>query len=421
MKLIKPSKINGSVEARPSKSLMQRAVAASMLAEGISAIRNPSFCDDSLAALGIAKKFGAKINKTPKKVEIRGINIKENLTSEKLRLDCQESGLCVRMFSPIAALFDKEIIITGKGSLLSRPVGMIEKPLTLLGATKCIAKNGFPPIEIKGPIKGGNIGVDGSISSQFLTGLLMALPLCENDSEIAISNLKSKPYIRMTLDVLDHFGIKVNADKSLREIHVDGNQKYKPCEFEIENDWSSAAFLLVAGAIAGKVELKGLNKDSEQADRSILAALKCAGALLEIKKNSVVVEKNNLQAFEFDISNCPDLFPALAVLACNCRGKSKIMGIERLRHKESNRAFILAQELKKMGAKINVFENHAEIKQSGMHFAKADSHNDHRIAMACSIAGLTSENGVRIIGEKCISKSYPEFFDDLKKIGADVL
>lgn len=420
MKLIKLSNVNGSVEARPSKSLMQRAVAAALLAEGTSRIENPSFCDDSLAALGIAKKLGAKINKTSKKVEITGIDIKENLTSEKLRLDCQESGLCMRMFSPIAALFDKEIIITGKGSLLSRPVNMIEKPLTLLGA-KCLTKNGFPPMEIKGPIKGGNIGVDGSISSQFLTGLLMALPLCENNSKITVSNLKSKPYIRMTLDVLDHFGIKVNADKSLREIQVDGNQKYKPCEFEIENDWSGAAFLLVAGAIAGRVELKGLNLDSEQADRSILAALKCAGALLEIKKNSVVVEKNNLQAFEFDISNCPDLFPALVVLACNCKGTSRIMGIERLKHKESNRAFILAQELKKMGAKINVFENHAEIKQSGMHFAKADSHNDHRIAMACSIAGLTSENGARIIGEKCVSKSYPEFFDDLKKIGADVL
>lgn len=411
MKWIKFSKINGSLSAPASKSMMLRATAAALLSKGQSLIENPSFCNDALTGLRIAEELGARLRREDRCVKITGGRfLQKNL------LNCQESGLCMRMFTPIAALDNRNIIVTGRGSLLSRPVSMMEEPLNTLGAS-CISTNGFLPLKVKGPIKGGEVKIDGSLSSQFLTGLLMALPLCEEDSEIGVENLKSKPYVAMTLALLNLFGISISYEENFEHFSIQGKQYYQNTTYTVEGDWSGASFLLVAGAICGQVEVLNLQKDSLQADKRILEALILAEAEISIKNNTVSVKKSDLKAFEFDATECPDLFPPLTALACYCSGKSLISGVERLRYKESDRAQALLSEFSKLGAKIRIIENRMEIEGPQLKGGNINSHNDHRIAMAGAVAGLNTENGVHIKGWECVSKSYPHFFEDLISIG----
>lgn len=410
MKFVQPSELNGKLKAPPSKSLMQRAVAASVLASGETAILNPCFCDDSYAALGIAKNLGKTITVKQGKVLLDG---EKNVMSK--RLNCNESGLSLRMFSAIAGLFDAELELTGQKGLLSRPVGVIEKPLKSLGV-KCGTNRGFAPVFVKGPMAGGSAAVDGSLSSQFLTGLLTALPSCSNDSELIVSNLNSKPYVEMTVSLLKKFKVKIRR-LGFEKFFIQANQEFKAPTLTIEGDWSSASFLLVGAAINGQITLSGLSKNSFQADKAVVGALKKAGAVVKQAENQVKVSKDSLNGFEFDATDCPDLFPPLIVLACNCRGKSVIYGADRLKFKESDRAKVLLGQFKKIGAKISINKSALEVIGSKIKGGTFDSYNDHRIAMAGAIAGLSSARGVKIIGEKCVSKSYPSFFKDMDSLG----
>jgi 3-phosphoshikimate 1-carboxyvinyltransferase len=319
------------------------------------------------------------------------------------------------MFTPIAALFGRETEITGKGSLLSRPVGMMEEPLAKLGAS-CKTNGGVPPLTVRGPIHGGKLQVDGSASSQFITGLLMALPLCEEGSELHVTNLKSKPYVEMTLALLEKFGVQVKHGKELDRFVIKGGQRYKPAAYTVEGDWSSAAFLLVAGATAGKVRVRGLDIASLQADRAIIDVLRLAGAEVGVENGEVVAGKSELNCFEFNAADCPDLFPPLAALACSCRGKSRIKGALRLKGKESDRADALVSEFTKIGGKVSASGDVMEIEGCALRGGTVDSHNDHRIAMACAVAALNSQKGVKIDGAECVAKSYPGFFGDLESL-----
>jgi 3-phosphoshikimate 1-carboxyvinyltransferase len=410
MKMINPSSFGGTLTAPPSKSMMQRAVAAAALSPGSSILLNPSFCDDALAALGIAEGLGADVSRESTKVRIKGGG-----KPKGHRLACGESGLCMRLFSPIAALFDRSFTLTGRGSLVARPVGTLEEPLKALGA-RCQTHRGFPPVAVRGPIRGGKVSVDGSMSSQVASGLLMALPLCPQDSVLTVSNLKSKPYLRMTLSLLKEFGIIIHHDEELSRFEIPGKQAYHSRTYRVEGDWSGGAFLLVAGAIAGRVKIRGLSGKSLQADRAILEALERAGTEVATERGAVTVEKSGLKAFEFDATDCPDLFPPLAALACHCRGRSLIQGTERLRHKESDRALALVREFRKMGALIRVQGGTMEVTGCRLKGGEVTSHQDHRIAMACAVAGLASEKGVRIRDWSCVGKSYPQFFDDLEAL-----
>jgi 3-phosphoshikimate 1-carboxyvinyltransferase len=249
-----------------------------------------------------------------------------------------------------------------------------------------------------------------------MSGLLMALPLCPQDSVLTVSNLKSKPYLRMTLSLLKEFGIIIHHDEELSRFEIPGKQAYHPRTYRVEGDWSGGAFLLVAGAIAGRVKVRGLNDKSLQADRAILEALERAGAKIHTEKDAVTVERSGLKAFEFDATDCPDLFPPLVALACYCKGKSVIRGTERLRHKESDRALALVSEFRKMGARIRVQGGTMEVTGGRLKGGEVSSRHDHRIAMACAVAGLASEKGVRIRNWSCVGKSYPQFFDDLEAL-----
>ena len=410
---IDPSPLKGTVKAPSSKSMTQRAIAAALLADGQSTIHNPSYCDDSLAAMSIAVGLGARIEPHSDKMIVDGTgNLRES------KLNCGESGLAIRMFSPIAALFPEKIILTGAISLRKRPMKMIEEALNQMGVS-CTSSGGFLPLTIKGPIKGGRCEIDGSVSSQLLTGLLMALPLAQEDSEIKVNDLKSKPYIEMTIQILKSFGVTIhNEDFSL--FRIPGNQKYIPYDYTVEGDWSGGAFLLVAGAINGELTITGLQKASRQSDMTILDALRDAGAKMKISDDSVWISHSPLKAFSFDATHSPDLFPPLTVLAAYCDGVSTIKGVTRLIHKESNRAEALRLEFGKLKIMIDIDGDIMSITGGKPEGAKVESHDDHRITMAMAVAALKASGRVYIRDSQCVGKSYPGFFDDLRTLGATV-
>lgn len=437
---IKPSKIDGRVEAPPSKSMMLRAVAAAGLASGRSRILNPSFCDDAQAALGIVEMLGADIQlTTPGSLEASPIPILRNFRSIAIKdetpepvtlavtggkitgggdLFCGESGFCMRLFTPIAALSAVERSLHGRESLAARPVGPVEDPLRSLGA-ECLTRKGFPPVRVRGPLRGGDCRIDAGLSSQFLSGLLFALPLAEKPSIVRVSALNSKPYVEMTRRVLKDFGVGIEADGN-REFFIDAPQNFRPREFRIEGDWSGAAFLLVAGAVAGRVRVSGLDLESSQADRHILSALEDCGARIGHAGGDVVVERTAMRAFHFDAVDCPDLFPPLAALACYCEGTSRIRGVHRLRAKESDRAAALAGEFSAAGADVGLEGDMLVIRGRPPAGGAARARGDHRIAMALAVAGLGAGSGIAVDGAECVSKSYPEFFRDLSRIGANI-
>lgn len=405
------SAISGKVMAPSSKSAMQRYIAGSLLAEGLSQIHLTSFCDDTRAAIAIAEDLGAEITISGNEVKIRG-----GFRPRTGEIFCGESGLSARMFTPIAALHDKEIIMNGEGSLLKRPFTMVEGPLETLGV-KISSNNGFLPLQIQGPMHGGELTADGSVSSQFITGLLMALPALAEDTLLIAEDLVSKPYIDLTISILKEFGVRVRNEE-YRKFTIAGRQKFKAGDFNVEGDWSGAAFLLVMGAIGGTVSVEGLDLKSTQADKAILDALILAGAKIDCHGNIVTVRHGNLRGFDFDISDCPDLAPPLAVLALASKGKTIMRGADRLASKESNRSKTLEENLNALGAKVINHGNLIEIEGGKMlKGGEADSFNDHRIAMALATTALFSESPVIIKGMECINKSYPGFVSDYRKIG----
>lgn len=410
---LEPSAIKGTLKAPASKSMTQRAIAAALLADGQSIIHNPSYCDDSLAAMSIAVGLGARVEPQVNELKING-----SAVLKEPKLNCGESGLAIRMFSPIAALYPAEIKMVGANSLKKRPMFMIEEALNQLGV-KCTSSGGFLPLTIEGPIVGGHCEIDGSVSSQLLTGLLMALPLAAGNSEIRVNNLKSKPYIDMTIQILKSFGISVeNRDYSL--FRIQGNQKYIPQSYTVEGDWSGGAFLLVAGAINGQLCVRGLRSDSMQSDKLIVNALENAGAHIISGENQIEITRSELKAFEFDATESPDLFPPLVALASYCEGISTIKGVSRLIYKESDRAKALQEEFSKMGIKIEINDDLMFVIGGKPQGARVESHDDHRIAMAIAVASLGATGKVSIRDSQCVAKSYPGFFDDLRRVGAVV-
>ena len=411
---VQRSKIAGEVVAPPSKSYAQRALAGALLAKGTTIIRNPSGSDDAKAAVEIIRQLGASVDDMGDHLVIKG-----GFNPKGQKLDCKEAGLSLRMFSPIAALADQTMMMNGTGSLLKRPVQMITDSLNQLGC-RCQSQDGFLPVWIKGPLKSGKAIIDGSVSSQLVTGLLMALPVIKGDSEITVNNLQSLPYIDMTINILKQFGISVTHHR-YETFRIPGKQKYHPVNLTVEGDWSGAAFLLVAGALAGSVTVSGLQSDSLQADRQILKALGNTGARIEASENKVTVSRDELRAFDFDATHCPDLFPPLVALAAHCNGISRIEGVGRLIHKESNRAKVLQEEFYKIGISMRVDGGNLYVTgPSLMKTGEVDSHGDHRIAMAAATVAMIARTPVKIAGSECVAKSYPGFYQDLKSLGGRI-
>lgn len=409
--IISSSAISGSITPPCSKSYAQRALAVALLADGESTIGNLELCDDTRSAIRCIEALGAEVTL----IDDSTIRVRGGLAPRTDRLHIGESGLATRLFTPIASLHNQPITINGEGTILYRPISMMIDPLRQLGV-EVRDGGGFLPIQVCGPMQGGEVAVDGSISSQFLTGLLLSLPMAQNDTTIYVKDLKSLPYVDMTIDTARRFGVEI-AHKDYCEFFIEGNQHYTATDYMIEGDWSGAAPMFVAGAVAGKVTVENISRLSLQADTAIIDALISAGAEVESTDNAITVRHRRLKAFEFDATHCPDLFPALVALAANCEGTSTLYGTERLLHKESNRAATLAEEYAKAGIEVNIDEqNIMRVRGGKIHGCTADSHGDHRIAMSMAIAALTADAPITIEGAECVAKSYPSFFDDLEQL-----
>lgn len=417
---ISPSRLTGTIHAAASKSSMQRACAAALLKQGQTILINPGRSNDDQAAIEVIQKLGADVVR-----EDNG-NLKISSTGVQpanQAINCGESGLGIRMFTPIAALSHLPITLTGTGSLLTRPMDFFDEILPKLGI-KILSNKGKLPLQIQGPLKPVNIEVDGSLSSQFLTGLLMAYGAAGAQGvTITVRNLKSKPYIDLTLQVMNHFGWEVTNQHYekffFQNTHHKGSRL--PVQYTVEGDWSGAAFLLVAGAIAGPITVKGLDLFSTQADKAVLQALIDCGSGLTIEAEQIEVGPLPLKAFHFNASDCPDLFPPLVALAAYCEGTTVIEGVHRLAHKESNRALTLQQEFTKLGIEIILQDDLMLIKGgTGVKAAIAHSRHDHRIAMAIAVAALRADGSVVIEEAEAINKSYPAFYEHLKQLGASL-
>ncbi len=412
---IEPGRISGTITAPPSKSLTQRALAAALLHKGTTIIGNAGYSEDEQVALQIVKQLGAIVDEHQQANGTRNLTIKSQGVSPVTgEINCGESGLSARLFTSIAALHNKPITITGQGSLLTRPMEGITEVLSALGVS-VTSTSGNLPFDICGPLKAGSFKMSAAGGSQFLSGLLFAL--CAAATEpitIGVIGLKSRPYIDLTLDVLKQFGKPVTHHR-YREFYIDPAlfSHTGTVEIAVEGDWSSASCMLVAGAIAGEITVTNLNPASLQADRALLDILQQTGAMVTVTGNSIAVAKAPLQPFEFDATHCPDLFPALATLAVFCNGDSRIVGVHRLFHKESNRIESITEMLWSYGV-------HFSVEEGGIrpHGTIIDSYNDHRIVMAAAVCALRAKSQVDIPGAEAVNKSYPGFFSDLRACGA---
>ena len=423
---IQPSEIKGTIQAPASKSSMQRGCAASLLFHGTTIIRNPGHSNDDKAALGVIQDMGAVVQQLDDgSLQITGGGVSPDCDA----VNCGESGLGIRMFTPIISLSNKRITINGEGSLVTRPMDFFDEVLPQLGV-EIISREGKLPLQVKGPLQPKNITIDGSLSSQFLTGLLFGYAASNaKDVTITVNNLKSKPYIDLTLSVMKQFGWEVE-NRNYEAFHFTGTERSRSVAedpersrrvYTVEGDWSGAAFLLVTGAIAGDITVKGLDVRSTQADRAVLQALQSCGAKLSIQAEQIEIGPGALQAFQFDATECPDLFPPLVALAAYCKGTTVIQGVSRLAHKESNRALTLQEEFGKMGIVIELQDDLMLIKGGGgVKGAAVHSHHDHRIAMACAVAALKATGETVISEAQAINKSYPDFYEHIEALGAVV-
>ena len=418
------SHLSGTVKAPPSKSFTHRALIASALSDGTSVIKDPLICDDTIATLNACRMIGADIKKKDIGLEISGCP--EPRTPEDV-IDCRDSASTMRFMTPVCALAKGISILTGRKSLRRRPMGPLLDAMRSLGV-KCYSArgDGYPPIIVfGGGLNGGRAAIRGDVSSQFISGLLFASPMAQEDTEIKVTTrLESKPYVEATISVLRRHGVEIEADRDYKIFHVPCCQRYKPSSHVIEGDYSSAAFILAAAAVTdSRVKVTNLRRDTVQGDRVFVDLLKEAGVYVKVGKDFVEVEgSGDLKPFNVDLRDNPDLAPVCVAVACFIRGKSVIRGVRRLRFKESNRIVSLLSEFAKIGAKVGSTNDSIFIEGGGkISGANLYSHNDHRIAMACIVAALGAEGKSIVRGVECINKSYPNFLSDIISLGAEVI
>ena len=434
-----------------SKSFAQRAIIAAALAEGTSRLHGYTPCGDNEAALQVARNLGAEVEVNGTEVTIKGISASLG-SMDMTELHVGESGLLTRMMIPVMAqLCAGPVTFTGEKTLLNRPLTGAREIMEAFEA-ECQSDTDpvRVPLTVKGPLNAGRAEISGKHGSQLISGLLMALPFAEKNSSLIVREPKSIPYMFITLEVLKKFGIKVGNDMlggpdflesggdwslcTEMVFKVKGGQKYRAANINLEGDWSAAANFLVAGALFGKAELAGLDTTSLQADLSIMDILMDAGASLsqlDGDKGNITVQRAPLKAFSVDASNCPDLFPILAVFAAFCQGTSRLAGVGRLANKESDRAKAILEMLTQMGVKASidkdelVVEGHTLVQRLlGGTLLKGGaytSHHDHRMVMALKVASLGADSPITIDDEACVAKSFPQFHDIFAALAANSL
>ncbi len=396
---ISPTKLSGKVVVPPSKSVAHRMIIAAALSDGVSTISNLFPSVDITATMDCMKSLGAKISFSNNTAVIEGIKN----SPDKAVLDCCESGSTLRFLIPVACALGVDAEFMGRGKLPQRPITPFLDELPKHGVSFKLPENGDNlPCSVHGKLTGGRFEIDGGISSQFITGLLFALPLLNEDSEIVLTSpLQSKPYVDITIGVLRDFGCEISETKT--GYSVKGNQRLVPFLGAVEGDFSQAAFFYVANSLGSTIEIAGLNENSLQGDK----------AIVDICKKAV-----NGEAFELDCSDIPDLVPILSVLGCFCEGKSRILNAARLRIKECDRLAAMEDCLNKIGGKVKSTADTLEIEGvETLVGGEVGCFNDHRIAMSMAIAATRCENPLIIRGAECVSKSFPNFFDVYRTLG----
>lgn len=411
------SSISGTVRAPPSKSYTHRAVLITALSDS-GRVHRPLISADTRATISACEAFGADVNSRGDDLEIQGVSGRPR-TPENV-IDVLNSGTTLRFMSAVAALTDGAVL-TGDSSIRSRPNGPLLKALNDLGAEAfSIRGNDRAPLVIRGRLRGGSTSLDGSVSSQFLSALLIACPLSSGDTTISIrGELKSRPYAEITLDILREAGAEIDADGSVFRMH--GGQRYRLQEYTVPGDFSSASYPLAAAALAGSATVQGLFP-SRQGDSAIVAILREMGADVswDTERGEVTVSASDLKGTEIDASLTPDLVPTLAVLGAVAEGRTVIRNAEHVRHKETDRIHAMAVELKKMGAKIEEKPDGLEIVGGELHGADLHGYHDHRIVMALTLAGIVAGD-TRIDTAESVDVSYPGFFVDMRRLGVNLI
>jgi len=403
-----PGKYNLNIQVPASKSDGQRALLAAALAKGTSYIHQLGNSKDELAMLRCIEQLGAKTSWNEEVLEVEGLSRFPN----EIALNCGESGLTSRLLIAVCAMYPGNFSISGEGSLLQRSMDFYVDLFNEQQLTFTFSENNTLPLHVRGGIKAGEIVVDGSQSSQYISGLLMGLPLLASDSVLVVENGVSLPYIQMTLNTLTSFGILVKQLEN--RYYIQGNQTYQPTTYTVEGDWSSASYWLVASALGQDIQVKGLSLESLQADKAILDAFEKANCIVENTENGIQIHGTQRKSFEFDATHCPDLFPALATFASLIPGISNIKGVHRLQNKESDRGKVLQTEFKKLGVRIDLKDDVMHIHgQSSISGGTISANNDHRIAMCFGILGMFTESPVFIEGAEAVAKSYPDFWEEV--------
>ena len=409
------SHLTGEIQIPASKSHTIRAVAIAGMAEGKSLLVNPLISSDTISCINGIKEFGAAVNRNSD-LEITGIKGKLNTDCKKI--DAGNSGTTLRILTALAALASHPVTFDGDASIRKRPMIPLLSALENLGVI-VNSTNGKCPVIIRGPLKGGMTTVNG-ISSQFVTALLIACPLAENDTEILVENLHERPYLEITLDWLRRQGIRFE-NRGLDWFKIKGGQQYKAFERLIPADFSSATFSLCAAAITGSdVLIRGLDFSDHQGDKEVFRFIEKMGAHIKHSSEGVLVTSARLKGIEIDMNATPDALPALAVVGCFAEGKTSLLNVAQARLKECDRISAMATELKKMNAEVEELEDGLIIKKSNLTGTNVCGYDDHRMVMALTIAGLASEGETVVDSAESVNITYPSFIDDMKKLGANI-
>ena len=415
---VKKSRLCGTVSVPPSKSAAHRAIICAALAQGKSIISPVDLSNDIKATIDCMQRLGADIKFDGEKLTIDGTNTFRN---RNVHLDCGESGSTLRFLIPVCAAGGVNAEFIGHGKLPERPIGIYLDCLPEKNV-ECKTEGGLP-LEISGELQSGVYRVKGNISSQFITGLLLALPLLKSNSEIILTtDLQSSSYIDMTTDIMQKFG--VYTERTETGWKISGNQSYKSRNFSVEGDWSQAAFFMTAAAIGGDITIDNLDVNSYQGDKECIDIYKKFGARITEDRGNITIEHDKLKGIEIDARNIPDMVPALAVTAVFAEGRTVIKGAERLRIKECDRLAAMADGLSRLGADIKETKDGLIITGlKSLHGGEVQGYNDHRIVMSLAVAGTCTDGDVIISDMESINKSYPKFFEDYRKLGgvADVV
>ena len=405
----------GKVSPPPSKSHTHRAIIMSALSEGRCEVSSPLISFDTRATMDAVRAMGAVVTEREGSVTVEC----ESIHAPDRTIDVMNSGTTMRLMTGISSLFSEKVVLTGDSSIQKRPMGPLLDSLSAAGV-ECSSNGGKPPVEVRGPITGSELVIDGGVSSQFVSSLIMSSPLTGRPTDVRITgHLVSKPYIDITTSMMGKFGVEVTEEGNV--FHAEP-QHYRPTDYRVPADFSSSAFPLVAGGIAGRVTARGMDMSDPQGDRKIIDVLKEAGCDGEVSGDEVTCSNTGrLEGAEIDMGDIPDLFPVVAVLLSTAKGRSRLYGAPHLRFKESDRIALTENMLRTLGADIRGTEDGCVIEGvERLHGGRIEHNGDHRMMMAAAVASLVSDGPVSMENDACWNVSYPGFPEQMRSIGMDI-